>query len=1508
MQIRKSTARVTHAFGVVLLLSSLMSLGSIRAQAEEAVDYDADDDGLIEVFNLEHLDAIRYDLDGDGEADDPSDADAYAEAFPNALPGGACPNSGCAGYELMGNLDFNDPNSYASGSVDKGWSIGEGNEGWRPIGPSIDERFNSTFDGNGHTIANLFIARDDDVGLFGSVGSAGAIRRVGLVEARVSGWERVGALAGANYGAISGSYATGSVRGNLWVGGLVGSNKEGSTINDSYATGSVQGDVSIGGLAGSNGGAIIGSHATGNVTGDNFAAGGLVGFNSGPISASYATGNVSGTIGVGGLVADNNRRGKVISSYAAGNVSGDSRVGGLVGESYATVAASYATGGVSGIGTVGGLVGGNFIRGTIISSYATGNVSGKAETGGLAGYNAHGSTIRASYATGRVSEASGGLVGVNNDPNGIAASYWDIGTSGQSYGVGFGFNSGAKGKTTVELQAPTTYTDIYSAWDMDIDNADGDGDETTGADDPWSFGSADQYPALQVDFDGDGIASWDEFGDQPRGEAGGGDGEPAPATPTPTPSVSRDYDADDDGLIEVSSLEHLDAIRYDLDGDGEADDPSDADAYAESFPNALPGGACPNSGCAGYELMGNLDFNDPNSYASGSVDKGWSIGEGNEGWRPIGPSIDEMFNSTFDGNGHTIANLFIARDDDVGLFGRVGSAGAIRRVGLVEARVSGWGVVGALAGANDGAISGSYATGSVRGNWWVGGLVGSNEGSGGTGGTISDSYATGSVQGDVGVGGLAGDNGGAIIGSHATGNVSGDDLAGGLVGSNSGPISASYATGNVSGNIGSGVGGLVGNNKTQGNISASYATGNVSGSSRVGGLVGENYDMIAASYATGGVSGIGKVGGLTGANFIGGTIISSYATGNVSGDPQAGGLETGGLAGYNAHGSTIRASYATGRVSEASGGLVGVNDDPNGIAASYWDIGTSGQSYGVAFGFNSGAKGKTTVELQAPTTYTDIYSAWNMDIDNADGDDDETTGADDPWSFGSADQYPALQVDFDGDGIASWEEFGDQPRGEAGGGDGEPAPATPTPTPSVSRDYDADDDGLIEVSSLEHLDAIRYDLDGDGEADHPRHAADYAKAFSEAVGTGCPGEGCVGYELARDLDFDDPGSYASGSVDRGWSRGEGGEGWLSIGWYARSSPGTFQGTFEGNGHTIAGLFVRHSSFHVGLFSLVGFSGVIRRVGLARANVSGGLEVGALVGRNGGTIIGSYATGNVSGGDKVGGLVGLNAGAGVVVTSYAAASVSQGRIAGGLVGENNGAIRASYATGSVSGEEGVGGLVGNNHDFGTIRASYATGSVKGDECAGGLVGSRIGAAVYAGGTLLTPGTLVTPTGTCFQLGKLTTDDGRVIARIGASYWDVEASGHAASTEGEGIPGVEGKTTAELQSPAGYTGIYFAWNIDIDNADGDHDEMTGPDDPWDFGTAHEYPALKVDFKGDGRASWQEFGDQRRQRPSAALPAVGGPSVPGGLLLALSLAGGLLILAGLVALRARRPAAAP
>ena len=80
----------------------------------------------------------------------------------------------------------------------------------------------------------------------------------------------------------------------------------------------------------------------------------------------------------------------------------------------------------------------------------------------------------------------------------------------------------------------------------------------------------------------------------------------------------------------------------------------------------------------------------------------------------------------FEGNGHTISNLYIHRQDtnSVGLFARVGGSGIIRNAGVVNAEMEGRSDSGILAGSNSGTITASYATGSVSGGTMSAGWLG----------------------------------------------------------------------------------------------------------------------------------------------------------------------------------------------------------------------------------------------------------------------------------------------------------------------------------------------------------------------------------------------------------------------------------------------------------------------------------------------------------------------------------------------------------------------------------------------------------------------------------------------------------------------------------------------------------------------------------------------------------------------------------------------------------------
>ena len=137
-----------------------------------------------------------------------------------------------------------------------------------------------------------------------------------------------------DFGEIKSSYATGSVSGGKYIGGLAGCNNDGA-IRSSYATGSVSGDtIKVGGL-------------------DGYQVGGLAGNNGGSVTASYATGSVRGKKYVGGLVGKNDE-GSISASYSASEVTGGQYIGGLVGGNEGMVGYGYAVGKVSSDGAIDG--------------------------------------------------------------------------------------------------------------------------------------------------------------------------------------------------------------------------------------------------------------------------------------------------------------------------------------------------------------------------------------------------------------------------------------------------------------------------------------------------------------------------------------------------------------------------------------------------------------------------------------------------------------------------------------------------------------------------------------------------------------------------------------------------------------------------------------------------------------------------------------------------------------------------------------------------------------------------------------------------------------------------------------------------------------------------------------------------------------------------------------------------------------------------------------------------
>ena len=276
---------------------SSVSLPSVTVTIRGDVDYDTNNNGLIEIRTLAQLNAIRHDLNGDGMQGTVSDSNwaNYTRAFSSAATGMGCqltdhdddtstPNQAtCTGYELMNDLDFDE-----NGNGDRDDTYNQG-DGWLPLGDGVSTVFATTFNGNGYVIHNLYINRGSTnfVGLLGDATSP-RIENLGLVDVDVTGGNETGGLLGGFGGSsssITAVYVTGQVSGGNNVGGLVGSKRNGA-ITACYARVRVNGAQTVGGLIGADSlGSITASYTLGRVSGTSSVSAFRSG--SGTVTASY---------------------------------------------------------------------------------------------------------------------------------------------------------------------------------------------------------------------------------------------------------------------------------------------------------------------------------------------------------------------------------------------------------------------------------------------------------------------------------------------------------------------------------------------------------------------------------------------------------------------------------------------------------------------------------------------------------------------------------------------------------------------------------------------------------------------------------------------------------------------------------------------------------------------------------------------------------------------------------------------------------------------------------------------------------------------------------------------------------------------------------------------------------------------------------------------------------------------------------------------------------------------
>ena len=331
---------------------------------------------------------------------------------------------------------------------------------FKPIG-NESNKFNGTFDGQGHKISNLIVNISSNeqslfAGLFGHAGEKSIIKNLGMVDSNIfsdpaDGRAFAGGITGCNDGTIVNCYNTGKITAtskvsNANAGGIAGKNE--GTITNCYNTGEITATFTVssdnfyadsGGIAGYNvGGTVTDCYNTGEVSAGSKTldanSGGIAGinWNEGTVSNCYNTGKISAAVTMGseeinansgGIAGEN--YGVISNCYNSAELSVASefssvRAGGITGENYGVISNCYNTGEINSNSKLpsenlicsnsGGIAAGNEKGGAISNCYNVGKVLATSEntgsiSGGIAGYSEEG-IVSNCYNTGEVSADS----------------------------------------------------------------------------------------------------------------------------------------------------------------------------------------------------------------------------------------------------------------------------------------------------------------------------------------------------------------------------------------------------------------------------------------------------------------------------------------------------------------------------------------------------------------------------------------------------------------------------------------------------------------------------------------------------------------------------------------------------------------------------------------------------------------------------------------------------------------------------------------------------------------------------------------------------------------------------------------------------------------------------------------------------------------------------------------------------------------------------------------------
>ena len=702
-------------------------------------------------------------------------------------------------------------------------------EGWQPINAQVN------FDGNGHTISNMWINRPNtnNVGLFGSFG--GFITNLHLINVEISGGNNVGGIIGyiSSYYTIKNCSVQGTITGNDNVGGIIGlincdfqSRDDAiADIAECYFKGLIIGNSAIGGIIGAARidttywfvvNAYISNCKTDCIIKASAQIGGIAGCLEGGeapyiaivVNRCYSLCTIEGGSSgpIGGIVGRSRYVPKTSITKCYSHIvalDGKSRVGGIIGNVSSeklSVNDNYSTGIIQTTGDAYGIYNGGSDH-----CYAQFHTISGSIVQGL-GANASGCVA--------INDRLVGTSAVSRVGNGSNNLAWTLTTmildgKKQPLPVDSPENGTNTGLSTLKLQA--TYEGI--GWDFA---------------NTWKINETESFPYFQWQTAPPYFVQTLKKGDTRLA------GQCTEAGIVTVRIGDRRYEVQSNGnnwsLDLDEPLEAADVVEMWVQAEGKA--PS----YVVCTSPGLTGSGTETDPYL-IETVGDLqaisDLADEECYYKLTADIDLTDYIAANGWMPV------VLSGSFDGQGHTISGLQCNTTSLAGLFHTLVAGCEIKDLKVIVA---------------EGA--------KVQGSAETGGIVARNYG------TITNCSVEGNVQGSNQAGGIAGINEGMITGCKKSGTVSGGSATGGIAGQNKGTVEQCYTDGFVEASTaGAKVGGIVGWN-TEGKVNDCYSSAEItaSGSNAYGaGIVGYNEGTVEYCYSDGNVSGY-SVAGICGYN------------------------------------------------------------------------------------------------------------------------------------------------------------------------------------------------------------------------------------------------------------------------------------------------------------------------------------------------------------------------------------------------------------------------------------------------------------------------------------------------------------------------------------------------------------------------------------------------------------------------------------------------------------------